>query len=128
MTTERPAGSPGDLWISAVLLGAQSILYIVYPQLADPWEYWLFSGSACLFLAAFLWETRHLVTRRTMHVVHWLILLDTLAEGTIQPSISKAPRENLYCVAAFAIVIALYRFSIGLTERRRPAGAPQPVE
>mgnify|MGYP001567474600 CR=1 FL=1 len=127
MPSERSAVSPGDLWISAILIGAQSILYLLYERLRDPWEFYLFCGSACFFLGVFLWETRHLVRRRAFHVIHWLILADTLVEGVLQPIVRKEARANLLCDVAFAIVLGLYRLSLGVAERKSPAPAPPPA-
>lgn len=111
-TTPR---QPTDLWVAALLLGGQALLYIVYPGLVHTWEFYLFSGSACALMGLVMWETRHLIARRTTHVVHLLILFDTLAEGVLHAHAvwDKETRHDLYCVSAFAIVIVLDRLWAG---------------
>ncbi len=109
---------PSDLWLSLMLLGGQVGLYLIYPQLVHWWEFPLMAIPAVALQGLILWECRHWVELRAMHVIHLLILLDTFVEGLLQHWVRKPARVNLYCVAAFATVIVLYRL---LSSPRKPA-------
>ncbi len=92
-----------------MLLSAQTGLYVVYPLLVYDWEFFVTVIPAVALQGLILWECRHWIENKTMHLIHGLILSDTLIEGLLQPWARKPTRVNLYCVAAFALVIVLYR-------------------
>ena len=109
--TPSPVRDSTELWVAALLLGTQSILYLIYPGLEHLWEFVAFSTSATLFLAIALWETWDRVRGWATHTIHLLILADTQIEGVLQYWVRNEPRVNLYCVVGFAFVIAVHRLT-----------------
>ncbi len=106
-----PALPDAEMSTAATLLATQTLLYLTFPHLVQPWEFHVMTAAAVGVAAMLLWTTRHRVRRSLSHVINGMVWADTVVEGVLQAQLLpayKPVRHNLYCVAAFALVYIIW--------------------